>query len=172
MARTTLADLQSRMAREAPQNPSAVDPIGDMIRQQDFMRGTPVRPGYQERLGDPSKVISGVPPSLNAPPPRQMAATDLGPEWELVDGPKAPVDYRPEPASPTPDEVARGRADAAFEPLGARGHVAETARSVAAERGSQAAHPMGGRKGEMGSPGGGLSPETLAELLRFLGGAR
>jgi len=46
------------------------------------MPSYPVPPGYQERFGDPTKVISGLdqlPPSLNAPDPRQVGPQDLGP---------------------------------------------------------------------------------------------
>ena len=86
MARTTLGDLESRMrmrGRLTPEDPSAptfnerwspVDPIPqfeDEIRKRERTPG--YVPGYQERYGDPTKVISDLPPSLNAPMERQTS---------------------------------------------------------------------------------------------------
>lgn len=55
--------------------PFSSDPIGDFIEEQRLQgRGTPVRPGTQERFGDPTKVISeNIPPQLGAPLARARA---------------------------------------------------------------------------------------------------
>lgn len=77
----------------SPQDPSKNTPL-DMEREQQFMRGYPVPPGYQERLRDPSKVISetqpnpNLPPSLNAPPPR-TAVPDT--QWMIDTSSGSPV---------------------------------------------------------------------------------
>lgn len=78
MARIQLSDLKSHRRPFEPVDPSRdtfderfrpIDPLRDYLNRD---KGTPVRPGYQERFLDPSKVISqgGLPPSVNAPPPR------------------------------------------------------------------------------------------------------
>ena len=130
MARTTLGDLQSRKRPFEPENPSAIDPskevdyrfpdpIRDMINKQ--YQGTPVQPGYQERFGDPSKVISqGVPPSLNQPMPKRVAG-NLPEGWQYDD--EKPLSHSDDEASAPPPEnrpPAPGYGfNAAFGPKGA-----------------------------------------------------
>lgn len=86
MARIQLSDLKSHQRPFEPVDPSRdtfderyrpIDPMRDYLNRD---KGTPVRPGYQERFGDPSKVISqgGLPPSVNAPPPRTAPLAPVG----------------------------------------------------------------------------------------------
>jgi hypothetical protein len=165
MARITLGDLRPQRNRLNPADPSRDtfdqrfnpnDVLREYLDQQRGLR--PVRPGTQERFGDPSKVISqdtqpplSVPPSLGMPMPRTAQLVGR----QASDAPPVGVPSGPSGTPTSDEEIVQG-------PLTDAQH-ARAAGIDTAGAGQQSSTTGPPNKSE-----GGISLPKLLQLLQHL----